>query len=143
VPTTSRVTSTSATARASLTPAITSPAPPDATTIAPPAQPLPSGTPALRVLLPRPASTVQAPFAVQYQISSRGAAGGIRLTLGDGGLFALYLPIHGTSGVGYISDNRISGRRTLVFTLLDAKQRPFENPEATVRVPDVIIEGGK
>jgi hypothetical protein len=102
--------------------------------------------PRLRILLPQPGTVVQAPFPVQYEVSGFPVGpgrGGLRLTLGDGGAFALSIPVSASTGVVYLNDNRLSGRRTLVFTLLTADQQALGNPEATVSVANVTIEGGK
>jgi hypothetical protein len=45
--------------------------------------------------------------------------------------------------IAYLGDNRLSGRRTLVFTLIGANGSPLTNPEATVTIPNVVIEGGR
>jgi hypothetical protein len=80
---------------------------------------------------------------VQYEISHGPPDVGMRLILDDNDELALYLPVDDQSGVLYLNDKRLSGRRTLVFTLVTATQQALTNPEATVRVPDVIIEGGR
>jgi hypothetical protein len=94
-------------------------------------------------LRPGAGDVVSAPFAVAYQLDNAPNTRALRLTLGDGGGFALVLPTPTRSGVVYLDDNRLSGRRTLVFTALGANEQPLTNGEATVRIPNVVIEGGK
>jgi len=69
--------------------------------------------------------------------------GALQLTLGDGGGFGVSLALSGQSGVVYLDDIRLSGNRTLVFTLITADSRPLANPEATVVIPNVTLEGRK
>jgi hypothetical protein len=129
---------------AALTPAVTVAPPIGGTTVPVPPTLAPAAVPTLRILAPKPGDVIAAPWAIQYAVSDFAAGpsqGSIRLTLGDGGAFALNLSLSGPSGVVYLSDLRVSGLRTLVFTLMNASQQPLGNPEATVTVPNVTLTG--
>lgn len=129
-----------------LTPAFTAPRPSNATTVPVPATSVPASVPTLRILSPKSGDVVAPPVAVQYSVTGFDVGpgkGALRLTLGDGGAFALSLALDGQSGVVYLDDNRLSGLRTLVFTLMTAANQPLTNPEATVRIANVTLEGRK
>lgn len=130
-----------------LTPAFTAPPPAGATTVpVPGTTSAPVAVPTLRILSPKSGDVVAAPVPVQYAVSNFDVGpgrGALQLTLGDGGPFGVSLGLEGPSGVVYLDDNRLSGNRTLVFTLITADARPLTNPEATVRIANVTLEGRK
>lgn len=139
-------TPTSTATSVALTPAFTAPAPAGATTVPTPTTLAPAATPTLRILSPQSGDVVAAPVAVQYSVTGFDVGpgkGALQLTLGDGGSFGVSLALDGPSGVVYLDDKRLSGARTLVFTLITAGGQPLTNPEATVRIPNVTLEGRK
>jgi hypothetical protein len=128
-----------------LTPAITAPPPPSATTVTT-TMPPPVAVPTLRIITPKSGETVSAPVPVQYAVSGFDVGpgrGAMQLTLGDGGGFGVSMQLSGPSGVVYLDDPRLSGVRTLVFTLITADGRALTNAEATVRIPNVTVTGGR
>jgi hypothetical protein len=106
--------------------------------------------PVLTITSPKPGQTVHLPSEISY------STGSIDVNQESGMQLEVYvanrdgahvrLPLSESSGTVMLPDVKnayLVGHRDLTFRLLDADGVPFPNPEATVVVRDLTIEGTK
>jgi hypothetical protein len=110
------------------------------TSVSPSAQ-----VPTLEILSPRSGDRVSAPVPISYVVTGFTAgldSGYLIVYVGDPGSSLQFdLRLSGATGVVHLDDHpMLSGKRDLTLQLAENHQ-PLTNPEATVTLHDVIIEG--
>jgi hypothetical protein len=108
----------------------------------------PSCQPVLQIVAPGPGTSVSSPFPVRYRTECLGGHGrvaylGVSFRESEPG-FSIELPLEGGAGTVEVPAHKlVSGLRDVRFTLIGDDHEPLTNPEASVTVEDLTIEGGR
>lgn len=103
--------------------------------------------PTLRILSPKDGEEAGVPFPVRYDVT------GFKVGEAKGHIHAfmegiddphlIEIPLEEPSGVVFVGDKLLTGRRDLTFVLAQADHSPLENPEAKVTIRNLTIFGGR